>query len=277
MKKVTVVWTVLLILVMTPVAGAQNPAPTQRSQGSTPDFVEEKGFKTNVFTVQHRDPTELIQVLRTLGSGFKGAQMSASREFSTITVRDFPENIGTIAEALRRLDVQKPKTPKSSIEFTIQILLASNDATTTGEYPSSLNDVVKQLQTVLKYKNYTLMAAAIHRADSDPNAFSTVENSGVAETKLFSLSTPNEAPIFYQYKMQRITLETPSGPAIVSANVFDFSMRIPLSSGPGGQYQYQNVGFHTPVTLKEDDRVVVGTTTIADKGLIVVLSAKVLK
>ena len=48
---------------------AQTPAATQRS----PDYVEEKGFKGRVFEIKHRDPDSLAQVLRPLGSGFKGA------------------------------------------------------------------------------------------------------------------------------------------------------------------------------------------------------------
>jgi hypothetical protein len=54
---------------------------------------------------------------------------------------------------------------------------------------------------------------------------------------------------------------------------------VPLNVGNGGggpQIQYQNVGFRTPVSVREGERVVVGTTTMGDKGLIVVLSARVL-
>src|SRR5215213_2986921 len=62
------------------------------------DFVTEKGFKSKVFEVKHRDADSLVEVLRQLSSGFKGASISASSEFKTIVVRDFPENLATIEE-----------------------------------------------------------------------------------------------------------------------------------------------------------------------------------
>jgi hypothetical protein len=52
-------------------------------------------------------------------------------------------------------------------------------------------------------------------------------------------------------------------------------MRVPLNLGTS--VQYQNVGFRSPVGLRQAERVVVGSTTMGDKGLVVVVSAKVLK
>jgi type II secretory pathway component GspD/PulD (secretin) len=71
------------------------------------DAVTER-FKSKVFEVKYRDANSLANVLYHLGSGFKGATVSASTEFKTITVRDFPENLVTIEEAIKRLDVPAP-------------------------------------------------------------------------------------------------------------------------------------------------------------------------
>src|SRR5262249_26334131 len=68
-------------------AAAPQPAP------NAPDYVDFTGFKNRIFDVKHRDPQSLVFVLRPLGSGFKGATMSASPEYRTISVRDFPENL----------------------------------------------------------------------------------------------------------------------------------------------------------------------------------------
>ena len=43
----------------------------------------------------------------------------------------------------------------------------------------------------------------------------------------------------------------------------------------GGSVQYQAVGFETPVSLKQGEKVVIGTTTMNDKALVVVVTAKV--
>src|SRR5713226_8221597 len=103
----------------TPTATAQ-PAPTAKS----PDYVEEKGFKGKIFEIKYRDPYGLLQVIRPLGSGFKGATISVEQAFKTLTVRDFPENIAAIEEAIKRLDM--PEAPRSDIEFTIHVLIATN-------------------------------------------------------------------------------------------------------------------------------------------------------
>jgi type II secretory pathway component GspD/PulD (secretin) len=85
---------------------AQTPTPSAQPSVApkSPDYVEEKGFKGRVFELKYRDPVSLQQIIRPLGSGFKGATMSIDREFKTLTVRDFPENIATIEEAIKRLE-----------------------------------------------------------------------------------------------------------------------------------------------------------------------------
>jgi hypothetical protein len=238
-----------------------------------PDFVEEKGFKGKVFTTQHRDPNDLAIAIRPLGSGFKGATITPNRDFKIITVRDFPENIAAIEEALKRLDAPLPPAPpRPDIEFEVHVIVASNDASAAESVPSHLNDVIKQLRTTLKYKGYSLMASSLHRTKDGSDG---VNNSGVAESKLFNVSRPQGNPIFYHYSLERPYVEGQSAPATIHVRIFNFGMRIPLSIGSG--VNYENVGIRTPISLREGEKVVVGTTTIEDKGLVVLLTAKLLK
>jgi hypothetical protein len=251
-------------------ATAQTPAATPRS----PDYVEEKGFKGKVFEIKHRDPDSLAQVLRPLGSGFEGATISSNREFKILTVRDFPENIAAMEEAIKRLDTPEARSP--DIEFTVHILIASSgDGAGAGsEFPTDLGPVVKQLQSTLRYKTYNLMTSAIHRGKEGPVR---LENSGIAESKLLGVTTPQGNPIFFNYSLQRISLDGAATSATVQVGDFGFHMRAPLLMNAGGQIQNENIGFNTPVSVREGEKVVVGTTSMGDKGLIVVLSAKVLK
>src|SRR6185295_201352 len=117
----------VLILTFVSASFAQTAAPSPAK--SEPDYVTEKGFKSKVFEVKYRDAYNLSQVLRQLGSGFRGASMSASTEFKTLTVRDFPENLATIEEALKRLDV--PTAARPNIELHMHILVASNTGSAT--------------------------------------------------------------------------------------------------------------------------------------------------
>ena len=246
-------------------AKAASPTPPPKA----PDYVEEKGFKGKVFELKYRDPFVLFQVIRPLGSGFKGATASVDREFRTITVRDFPENIAAMEEAIKRLDT--PEAPRPDIEFSVHVLIASNSASEKETYPAELGDVVKQLKSTLKYASYKLMTSAVHRAKEGPSG---VGNSGVAESNLFSLPTPPN-PIFYNYDLGSITIDSASGAPTVQVGRFRFNMRVPLSLG--GKVQYENVGFQSPVGLRQGEKVVVGSTTMGDKGLVVVVSAKLLK
>ncbi|MEK6302687.1 MAG: hypothetical protein AABO41_18400 [Acidobacteriota bacterium] len=246
----------------TPAAAPSQPA------AKSPEYVEEKGFKGRVFEIKYRDPIGLLGVIRPLGSGFKGANFSVDREFKTLTVRDFPENIAAIEEALKRLDIAEG--PRPAIEFSVHVLIATSSPGEAEDYPAELGDVVKQLKAALKYKSYTMMTSAIHRTKEGAG----VENSGVAESKLFAAVPTAPSPIFYDYQLGGISIETGSGSPVVQTD-FRFNMRVPLNLGTS--VQYQNIGFRSPVSLRQGERVVVGSTTMGDKGLVVVVSTKVAK
>jgi hypothetical protein len=261
---------VLFLLCCAQGALAQTIPPAQQSQ-PTPELPTARaGLKNRVFEIKHRDPDSLVTVLRLLGSGV-GA-MSVSNEFNTITVRDFPENIATIEEAIKRLDTPTPPAP--GIELHVHILIATSTATASGQFPAEVNDVIKQLQTTLNYKNYSLMTSAVLRTKEGSTGTS---NKGVADLKLITEGMARNSPIFYEYYVRQIKIDgsAPNASAIQIGN-FSFSMRIPLETSTG-VVNYERVGFETPVNMREGEKVVVGTTTMQDKGVIVVLTARTIK
>src|SRR5215210_9133641 len=136
-----------LLALAAPAALAQTEAPKQED-----NFVTQKIFQNRVFDVKNRDPQSLVRVLAPLTSGFRGAIVSANPEFRTISVRDFPENIAVIEEAIRRLDTPEPA--RSAVEFRVHMLVASNEETLPNRYPAELAGAVKQLQSTLGYKNF---------------------------------------------------------------------------------------------------------------------------
>lgn len=249
------------------ISSKNTPAPSRKE----PDYVEEKGFKGRVFEAKHRDPASLVGAINLLGSGFKGASIQYNSDFNTITVRDFPENIAAMEEALKRLDTPQPQRPE--IEFRIHVLIASNTPLQSGDYPPELSDVVKQMQSTLNYKHYGLMTSSIHRTKEGPMGLS---NKGVAENNLFKLPTPNGNPIFYNYNLGQIALDTAASATAVQIGQFGFEMRVPLLVS-ANDIRYESVGFRGPVNVRENEKVVVGTTAMGDKGLVVILTAKVIK
>src|SRR5205807_9137676 len=130
-------------------------AQGQSSLAPSDNYVTNTGFKNRVFEIHNRVPEDLVPVIKLLTSGFKGAQLSASNEFRTITVRDFPENIAAIDEAIKRMD--KPEAARPDIELRMHVLLASNQPTTLNQYPAELKDAIAELQKTLNYKEYSLL------------------------------------------------------------------------------------------------------------------------
>lgn len=257
---------------VTPVLAQQSPPATttpapQPAVARAPDYVDFSGFKGKVFDVKHRDPRSLIEALRPLGSGFKGATISYSDEFKTLTVRDFPENIAAIDEALKRLDT--PQAAQPDIELRLNVLIASNVEGVASQYPNDLGDVVKQMQAMLNYKNYTNLATVVQRVRVGTR---NLGMNGAAEVPASILGTGGQPlPASYDYRAFSIALATDSSGGYVvqlSGNQFNFR-----GNGPGiGQAEIR-----TDLSLRNGEKVVVGTATLGNKGLILVLSARIIK
>ncbi|HEX8560943.1 MAG TPA: hypothetical protein VF668_22815 [Pyrinomonadaceae bacterium] len=250
-------------------AGAAHAQTEQAKQDD--NFVTQKMFQNRVFEVRNRDPLSLSRVLSPLTSGFRGAVVSPNQEFRTITVRDFPENIAIIEEAIRRLDT--PEATRPTVEFRVHMLVASNDEALPNRYPAELSDVVRQLQASLGLKNFSLMGSQIVRGKEG-----RVENTnkGVADLKLANDTPANKSPVYYSYGLRGVSLDNAGGQARVQVEEFAMDLKMPLWLG-GDKVVYESVGFRNPVSLREGERVVAGTTSIADKSVVVVLTASTAK
>src|ERR1044072_6029227 len=99
-----------LVFTLVFTSGVLGQQPSTAQEKPKEDFVTERQFKSKIFEVKYREPSSIANVLRNLGSGFKGASISANNEFRTLTVRDFPENLASIEEAIKRLDT--PAAPR---------------------------------------------------------------------------------------------------------------------------------------------------------------------
>jgi Bacterial type II/III secretion system short domain len=255
----------VLVLVWIP-ALAQQPATPQPAK-SDPDFVTEKGFKSKVFEVKYRDAGSLATVLRQLGSGFKGASVSSNSEFKTITVRDFPENLATIEEALKRLDA--PAAPRPNIELHIYVLVASNTSGTgeaAAQVPAELKDVLTQLRGTFNYRNYELAATVIQRLTETQNM---LQGTGTGELSGANPTAPS-MPMPYSYGIRSVSLvQNPTGAPTVQIQDFSFTASTEVPSVERNPARVQ-----TALNLRDGEKVVVGTATIRNRALIVVLTAK---
>ena len=251
---------------------AQQQIP-QANQPKEPDYVTSTGFKGKIFELKHRNPEELMQVIGPLSSGFKGARLSPSKDNKTITVRDFPENIASMEEAIKRLDVPLPPRPNSTsppvpadVEVTAYILIASNSEATGTSYPPSLKEVITQLQITLNYKGYVLLAPIVQRTRSDGGS---VQSNGTATLAGTSLSAN------YRFSIGSIRLEESENPA-TRFRLQTLQFRLAGASGED-QRALGEADINTGLTIRDGEKVVVGTASLKDKGLILVLTARVIK
>ena len=258
MKRITF----LIFLFLSVAAFAQN----QTAKPAEDEFNNIKEYKNKIFTIQNGDVRSIAGAIKLLGSGFKGAGISINEELRTITARDFPENLAAMEDAIKRLDKPAPKSP--DLEMKIFVLIGSKTPLANAALPDELAPVVKQLQATLRYSNYGLMTSMVHRTTLG----SGIRGSGVAEPALLGMTAAQDRPILYNYELRKIT-SADAAHSTIDIDSFDFSMRVPIDVG--NNIQYQSVGFATPVSIRQGEKVVIGTTTMRDKALVVVVTASV--
>jgi hypothetical protein len=248
-----------LLLSIVTVSFAQQPATTPRPE---PDYVTEKGFKSRIFDVKYRDAAMLAQVLRNLGSGFKGATIQSNTEFKTITVRDFPENIATMEEAIKRLDT--PATPRPNIELHMHVLIASNAGGGSSDMPAELRDVLTQLRGTLNYRNYELTASIVQRITTTDRM---LQGSGTAEIPAASAGLTS---IFmpYEYYLNNVSVQE-NAVGAPSVRISDFAFTATTDK--------DRPRVQTALNLRDGEKVVVGTASIRNRALVIVLTASVVK
>lgn len=264
MLKTMKLWSAVIALMLGVVwTSAAQQSSSSPAPAATDNYVTEKYFKSKIFEVKYREPNSLVAVLKQLGSGFKGATISASSEFKTITARDFPENLTTIEEAIKRLDV--PTLPRPNIELHMHVLVASNSAPSGAEVPAELKDVLTELRGTLNYKTYDLAASVVQRLTETPRG---LQGNGTAELASGSPGTPN-ITVPYEYWINTVQLvPNPNGSTNIQINEFVFSAML---------FDRERARVGTALNMRDGEKVVVGTATIRNRALVVVLTVKLIK
>lgn len=249
----------------TPEQQQQSPAQTPNA-GASRTTRESDGQTSRVFEIKHRSPEAMLPVLRPLGSNI--AVFTTSREFKTITVRDYEENLRQIEQAIRRLDV--PEAVGRTVELRFYVLIASNSEAATGNqstgYPAELGQAVKQLQTTLNYKNYSLVSSLIQRAKEGGRSSGSGSFLYVAAN---AQNVANTVSANFRYETGAIDLRAASAGSatVVHLQRFNFEAITPREGNPS---------VSTELDIREGEQVVVGTATFGDRALVLVLSARVL-
>lgn len=265
----------ILLLAAPMQATAQPPAPAAKAapaKEAEPDLATLRAMKSRVFMVQHRDPIALIRILRPLGSGANGSVLTYNNEggLNSLSARDFPENIAAIEEALKRLDVPSAPHQVSDVELSLQVLIASRTPVPDAGLPTDVQEVVKQLRNTLAYRGYTLAASLIQRVGV--NGDRTIQGRGQLDSSTLPSTDPKDpGQLFVDWESDRgVSLEAGEGGSTrYVLRKFQFWLR-----EKHGTTTENLARMETGITLKEGEKVVVGTSVVKDRGIIVVLTAR---
>jgi hypothetical protein len=217
-------------------------------------------MKARVFEIKHQDTGVIMSAIRPLGSGARGALISESDSLRTITVRDFPENLAAIEVALRRLDT--PSAPRPDLELRLRILIAGPSGP--GQFGADLDPLVKQLQSALTFKSYYEIAAVTHRVKAGSGA------GGNGEAQLVPPVSDEPTTAEYGFSLDNMNVAPTSGGQAPQVHLRKFKFF--LRNKALGDAQ-----LNTALTVREGKPAVVGTGSLRNRAVIVVLSAKVLK
>jgi hypothetical protein len=263
-----------LLAIGLPALAQSTPAPQATpAKEPEPDLATLRAMKSKFFVIQHRDPASLCQALYPLQSGARAAKISwADRDgLNVISVRDFPENLATIEEAINRLDVPSAVSKAPDVELHIQVLFASKQPIAASNVPEELQEVVKSLKGALTYRGYTLVASFVQRCDGKSNRM--IQGKGQIEGSALSLGTvkdPSQLRLEWEASNGLGMNQGLNAPASFLIPKFQFFVTEERSGGSS----HSLAKIETSVSLKEGEHVVVGTSVIKDQGLIIVLTAR---
>ena len=265
--------TPLRILALTALATLFAPAQTAPAKTAPPEpeYVTTRDFKNRLFIVKHVAPNQLVRTLRSLTSGSKGSNIEATDGdgLRTITIRDFPENLAAVEDAIKRLDVPQARL---EVELHIHVLQASRQEAPSEGFPEEMKAVLATLKTTLNYRSFVPATSFVVRVE--PGSY---DLNGRGQAELATRSSKGEAPVTmnYDWKIRALKAETDAeGPLVIYLGGFELCASERTSNDHHGD---DLAKVRTDLTLKDGETVVVGTSTVKDKGLIVVVTAKVLK
>jgi hypothetical protein len=248
---------VLAALIQTSLLAQAAPAEPAKPAKAAPVVVD-PSLCTRIFVIKHRSAELLARVLNPLTSYRAGSSCVYETRggFNIISVRDTPESIAAMEEALKRLDV--PTEPKRNVEVTANLVFASKQAQQNVQpTPEDLKPVLATLRRTLSYSNY---------APAGTFQFRTTEDEARNEGQIEDPSTGTMFPMEFRLKTTHVpsTKEDPLGIGL-ELNCYSVVNR-----------DDQRVAIRTNLSMKDGETVVVGTTSFKNRALILVLTAKVL-
>jgi hypothetical protein len=122
---------------------------------------------------------------------------------------------------------------------------------------------VGALKSTLAYKSYSLAGSFVQRVRDGARG---IQGEGVTDIGATSVNGKAKRPTQLEYHINSLSLEqSASGPAAVRLDGFSLSL-----VGEG------RAQLKTDATLRDGEKVILGTSTVRDRALVVVVSGRVI-
>jgi hypothetical protein len=243
---------------------AAAPAKAEQARRAEPEAAKTPPqMRTELIKLNYAEAGMIFSLLRAYSTQPWGRVnlTGGNEKDKTIVITDTPEIVDKMLALVREFDV-KP----TELQFTVQIIQGTETAEPGAD---SLKDdpILRDLRSVLKYKNYSLLDGTILRVIDGREAEAKVGPKGEYSIRI----TPNYTKDGSSETMQvRIELRKPEW--IPSAPKTEKGVE------PVSLVRFNNDLISTTLTLKAGEKTVVGVSkSDGDKGLILILSGKPIK
>ena len=181
---------------------------------------------------------------------------------------------------------QNVESDDANLETQLYLIVGTNQDVDDARLPASLDGVVKQLRGTLPFKNYRLAATLINRVKNEGRLqLSWIGGPLASVSGAASGGASPVTPSFSQFNVRQVKLQRNSeNQPMVQMLGFNFGARIPIqvsgaiaaNGAVAPNFNYENTGVATDISMRESEPVIVGTLNVGPSGdaIILVVSAK---
>ena len=192
----------------------------------------------------------------------------------------------SLASGSLTVQAQNIDPDEANLETQLYLIVGTNQDVDDSRIPAALDSVVKQLRATLQFKNYRLAATLINRVKNEGRVeLSWIGGPLASVSGAASGGVSTATPSFSQFKVRQVKLVRNSeNQPIVQMLGFNFGARIPIqvsgaiaaNGAVAPNFNYENTGVATDISMRESEPVIVGTLNVGPSGdaIILVVSAK---
>lgn len=172
------------------------------------------------------------------------------------------------------------KDDETNLDTQLFLIVGTNQDVVEAKIPATLDPVIKHLRATLPFKNYRLAATLINRVKNEGRLSLSWIGGPLAST-----TGPTNTPSFSQFNVRQVKLGRNSdGQQVVQMSGFNFGARIPIqvsgaiaaNGAVAPNFNYENTGLQTDISMREAEPVIVGTLNVGPSGdaIILIVAAK---